>query len=305
MAVINTGSIARLLQDGVQKIFGGEYDSYEKQYTQMYEIVKSDKAFEQDVQVSGFGLARVKPEGSGIVYDTMSEGYIPNYTNVTYANGFIVTKEAMNDNRYNMFSKGAKKLAFSMNQTIETIAAAVYNRAFNPSYTMVGGDGQPLLSTSHVLGPQDSNTGSNTLLIPAALSETAIETLMTQIEQTVDERGLIIKLMSKKLIVPSALRWDSDRILKSVLQNDTAQNAVNALKNTGRLTDYMVCNFLTSTTAWFISTNCIEGMKFQNRQDVEFERDMDFGTSNYRFKAEMRFIPGWSNWRGLFGSGGV
>lgn len=302
--MITRGNEARLLQEGVRKVFGDKYKSYPQQYAMLYEEVTSKKAFELDVQWGGFGLAQEKPEGSAIAYDTLQEGYVPKYQPVTYGKGFIVTKEALADQLYDLFSKRARGLARSMSQTKEVVCANVYNRAFNASYTMPGGDGVALLSASHVNGPINTNTFSNILSTPAALSETAIENLCIQIQQATDTRGLRISLMPTKLIVPAKLSFEATRILKSVLQNDTANNAINALMSTGIIRDgHVVNNYLTSDTQWFIRTDCEDGMVLVNRQEVEFGEDNDFGTSNARFKADMRFFPGWSDPRGLYGSG--
>lgn len=304
--VITTGNLPRLLQEGVRAVFDNTYKEHEEQYKMAFDVVQSKKAFELDVQFDGFGLAPVKNEGAGIQYDSQSQGYVPKYQNLTYAKGFIVTREALEDELYDVFSKKAKALAFSMRQTKENVAANVLNRGFNSSYTMVGGDGVELFSTAHIRGPNDATTYSNELAVASALSETAIEQLLIQINEATDARGLRIQLMGKRLIVPPALCFEAERILASVLQNDTANNAVNALKSKGMLPDgYAVNNYLTSSTAWFIKTDCPQGMIFQERQAVRFEQDNDFGTSDSRFKADERYACGWSNPRGMYASAGV
>ncbi len=304
--VITTGNLPRLLQEGVRAVFDNTYNEHDEQYGMIFEKVQSKKAFELDVQFDGFGLAPVKNEGSGIQYDSQSQGFVPKYQNLTYAKGFIVTREALEDELYDVFSKKAKALAFSMRQTKENVGANVLNRAFNSSYTMTGGDGLQLLSASHIRGPNDTSTYSNILSVGSTLSETAIEQMLIQINQATDARGLRIQLNGTRLIVPAPLCFEAERILASVLQNNTANNAVNAIKSKGMLPDgYAVNNYLTSNTSWFIRTDCPQGMIWQERQAVRFEQDNDFGTSDSRFKADERYACGWSNPRGMYGSQGL
>lgn len=304
--VITTGNIPRLLQDGVNKIFGQAYDRHQAEYVRLFDEETSEKAFEVDVQFEGFGLAQKKPEGEQIIYDSHQQGFSPKYLHYTYAKGFIISREAMDDNRYELFDKRAQSLADSMRQTKEHEGANVYNRGFNPAYKMTDGDGQSLFSTAHINGPSDPTTFSNTLAVPAALSETAIEDLLIQIAEATDPRGKRIALKGTTLIVPPALGFEAQRITASVLQNDTANNALNAIRSMGMLPEGFVVNhYLTSDTAWFIKTNAPEGMKYFNRQSVRFEQDNDFGTSNMRFKADERYSFGWTDPRGAYGSSGV
>lgn len=304
--VITTGNISRLLQEGVKNVFGQAYNQHSTQWDKLFDTEDSRKAFEQDQQFEGFGLAPVKLEGAGVAYDSQQEGFSPKFQNLTYAKGFIVTKEAMADNLYHLFSKRAKALAFSMQQTKENVAANVYNRGFNSAFLMTGGDGVELFSTAHVNGPSNPATFSNELATPAALSEAALEDMLIQISEATDPRGLRIALSGQRLIVPPKLGFEAERILKSVLQNDTGNNAINAVKSTGMLPQgYSVNNYLTSATAWFIKTNAPDGLKCFKRQGVEFDQDMDFGTSNARFKADERYSFGWSDPRGAYGSAGV
>lgn len=304
--VITTGNIARLLQEGIKNVFDGEYDKHPDEWDKLVDIESSEKAFELDQQLEGFGLAPVKNEGDGVSYDSQQEGFTPKYPHITYAKGFIVTKEAMRDNLYGLAARQARSLAFSMKQTKENVVANVYNRGFNSSFTMEGGDGQPLFSASHIRGPSDSTTYSNILATPAALSEASLEDMIIQIMQARDARGLNIKLTPQRLIVAPANSFEAERILASNLQNDTANNAVNAVRSTGMLRDgYTVNHYLSSDTAWFIKTNSPDGVKYFNRQSVERDQDTDFGTSNLRFKADERYSVGWTNPRGAFGTQGV
>lgn len=304
--VITTGNISRLLVEGVKNVFGQAYESHMTQFNMLFDTEDSRKAFEQDQQFEGFGLAPVKQEGAGVAYDSQQEGFSPKFQNLTYAKGFIVTKEAMADNLYNLFERRARALAFSMQQTKENVAANVYNRGFNSAFLMTGGDGVELFSTAHVNGPSDPTTFSNELATPAALSEASLEDLLIQINEATDPRGLRIALRGQRLIVPPKLGFEAERIMNSVLQNDTGNNAINAIRSTGMLPGgHMVNNYLTSNTAWFIKTNAPDGMKCYKRQAVEFDQDMDFGTSNARFKADERYSFGWSDPRGAYGSAGV
>ena len=304
--VITTGNISRLLVEGVKSVFGQAYDQHGKQWDMLYDQEQSRKAFEQDQQFEGFGLAPVKLEGAGVAYDSQQEGFSPKFQNLTYAKGFIVTKEAMDDNLYNLFDRRARALAFSMQQTKENVGANVYNRGFNNAFLMPGGDGVELFSTAHVNGPSDGTTFSNTLAVPAALSEASLEDMLIQINEATDPRGLRIALKGQRLIVPPKLSFEACRILKSVLQNDTSNNAINAVREKGVLPGgYVENNYLTSDSAWFIKTNAPDGMKAMSRQEVAFDQDMDFGTSNARFKADERYSFGWSDPRGAYGSAGV
>jgi len=304
--VIATGNISRLLQEGVKNVFGQAYEEHAVQYLMMFDTEESDKAFELDQQFEGFGLAPVKQEGAGVAYDAQQEGFTPKYPNLTYAKGFIVTREAMEDNLYNLFVRRARALAFSMRQTKENVGTNIYNRGFNSAFLMDGGDGVELFSTAHINGPSDSTTFSNELATPAALSETSLEDVLIQINEATDPRGLRIAIRGERLIVPPKLGFEAERIMNSVLQNDTGNNAVNAIRSTGMLpAGHMVNNYLTSDTAWFIKTNAPDGIKYFTRQEVRFEQDNDFGTSNARFKADERYAFGWTDPRGAFASAGV
>lgn len=303
--VITTGNISRLLQLGVQKVFGDSYEMTGDQWKALFDVYKSDKAFELDVQLEGFALAPRKLEGNGVAYDSEQEGFIPKYVNYTYAKGFIVTFEAMEDEQYGVFNAKARKLGRAMKQTKETVCANVYNNGFDSNFVMTGGDGQPLFSTAHIRGPSDTTTYSNKLAVDAALSETSLEDLLILIKKATDPRGLNINLRPERLIVSPANMFNAQRILKSELQNDSANNAINAVKTMGNIPEFVTNVYLTSDTAWFVKTNCPEGMKFQDRMSVRFDQDMDFGTSDTRFKAMERYAPGWSDPRGCYGSDGV
>jgi len=303
---IATGNFPRLLQDGLNKVFGNKYNEHETEWDKIFDRNESRKNFEVDAQLEGFGLAPEKPEGDEIAFDSISQGFTPKYKHLTYGKGFIVTKENLADNLYHLFEKRARALSFSMQQTKENVGANVYNRGFNSAFLMPGGDGVELFSTAHINGPSDNTTFSNKLATPAALSEASLEDLLIQINEATDPRGLRIALQGERLCVPSKLSFEAERILKSALQNDTANNAVNAIRSTGMLPGgHSVNNYLTSASAWFIKTNAPDGMKYFTRQEVDFDQDKDFGTSNMRFKADERYSFGWSDSRGCYGSAGV
>lgn len=302
MAVITTGAHPKALWPGVKEWWGRSYAEHQEEFPDLFDQETSDKAYEEDVEISGFGLAPVKNQGTAINYDTESQGSVTRYTHVAYALGYIVTFEELRDDLYEVVSKRrAKMLAFSMRQTKENVAANVYNRAFNSAYT--GGDGQPLISTAH---PTLSGNQSNQLTTAADLSEASIEDLTIQIMQAQNSRGLKISLMPKSLHVPVQLWYEANRVLKSVLQNDTANNAINVLKATNVFPGGIKMNhYLTSATAWFIRTNAPAGMKHYVRDAVMFDQDNDFDTKNAKAASYERYSFGWSDWRGAFGAAGV
>lgn len=302
MAGITTGAHPKALWPGVKEWWGRSYAEHQEEFPDLFDQETSDKAYEEDVEISGFGLAPVKNQGTAINYDTESQGSVTRYTHVAYALGYIVTFEELRDDLYEVVSKRrAKMLAFSMRQTKENVAANVYNRAFNSAYT--GGDGQPLISTAH---PTLSGNQSNQLTTAADLSEASIEDLTIQIMQAQNSRGLKISLMPKSLHVPVQLWYEANRVLKSVLQNDTSNNAINVLKATNVFPGGIKMNhYLTSATAWFIRTNAPAGMKHYVRDAVMFDQDNDFDTKNAKAASYERYSFGWSDWRGAFGTSGV
>jgi len=301
---ITRGNIPRTLQEGLNSVFGNEYKRYSDQYSKLFDTKQSRKAFEIDQMVEGMSLASVKPEGSDVAFDDFQQGYAPKYNHYTVAKGFVVTEEALEDELYGLMNKKARMLGYSMAITKEVIAANIYNRAFNPAFTMVDGDGQPLLSSAHPSGPH-GGTFSNKLAIAADLSEASIEDLLIQIGLATDSRGMRIMLKGQKLIVPVALQFDAHRILKSTLQNDTANNAINAVRSMGLLSEVVVSNYLTSNDAWFIRTDCMDGLKHFERRALKFGEDNAFLSGNARFKATERYSFGWSDCRGLYGSEGT
>lgn len=298
--VITTGNHPKLLWPGLNALFG-TYKDLPYEHTMVFDVNTSDKAYEEDVELPGFGLAPVKSEGNAISYDTHAQGYTSRYTNVTYGLGFIETIEAVEDNQYkSRATKRTKMLARSMRVTKETVMANIINRAFTAAYA--GGDGKELLATDH---PTLDGTQSNELSVAADLSEASLEDLLIQIMNAKDSRGLRMQLIGRKLIVPVNLAFEAERIVKSNLQNDTANNAINAVRSMGLLPDgVMKWHYLTDTDAWFIKTDCPDALKLFNRRALSFAKDSDFDTDNFKHKATERYVGGWSDWRGLYGSPG-
>ena len=305
MATITTGNVPRLLQEGINTIFGRTYDEHPVEWDKIYDSGPSRKAFELDVQLEGFGLAEEKDEGTDIAFDDFSQGFTPKYINLTFAKGYIATEEAMDDELYDQLMIKAQALAFSMTQTKEVVGARVLNEGFNSAFTMDGGDGVELFSQVHGNGPS-GGTFSNELSTAANLSEASLEALTIQVMKATDARDLKIMLQSTRLIVPVDLVYTAERILSSVLQNDTANNAVNALRDMRVVRDGFVTNhFLTSPTAWFLKTNAPRGLRYFTRRPVRFREDNAFSTGNARFKADERYVFGWTDPRGCFATAGV
>lgn len=279
--------------------WGRQYDEHVEEFPKLFERDSSSQAYEEDVQVTGFGLAPVKAQGSAIEYDSETQGFVSRYTHVTYALGYMVSWEELNDNLYEVVGKRrAQALAFSMRQTKENIAANIYNRAFTAGYT--GGDGSILCVSTH---PSSVGSQSNVLSVAADLSETAIEDMIIQIGQATNDRGLKISLMPQSLIVPWALWFEANRILKSVLQNDTAANAINVLKATNALPGGIVQNhYLSDSDNWFIRTNVPRGMIYYVRNAIAFDQDNDFDTKNAKAACIERYSFGWTDWRAVYGS---
>ncbi len=303
MAVINTGSFSKALLPGVNAWYGKAYDEYPVEWTALFDQHTSRKAFEEDVGVSGFGLAAVKPEGQGITYDTEQQGYISRYTHVTYGLGFVVTRDAFDDDQYDVIAeRRAKGLAYSMRQTKEIVGANVYNRAFTAGYT--GGDGVVLLSNAHpnVAG----GVQSNLLATAANLSEAALEQSIIDISRYKNDRGLTIAVQAKSIIIPPELGFETERILKSQYRVGTNNNDISALVSMGKFPGGVSVNhYLTSSTAWFVRTNVQDGMKYFERKADTFTEDNDFDTENAKFKATGRYSFGWTDWRGVYGTPGV
>lgn len=301
--VITSSSFAKALWPGVNTWYGQAYNEYPVEWDKLFEKNTSKRAFEEDVGTSGLGLAAVKTEGSPISYDSERQGFTSRYNHVVYALGFIITKEIYEDDLYDVVGKRkAKGLAFSMRQTKEINASNVYNRATNGSY--LGGDGVSLLSASH---PNVSGgVYSNQLATASDLSEAALEQAVIDISLLRNDRGLLIALRPKQLIIPPQLQFEAHRILKSDGRVGTDLNDPNALKQMGLFQDGVTINhYLNDTDAWFIRTTASDGMKYFERWGDKFEMDNDFDTDNAKYKATARYSFGWTDPRGIFGSAGA
>jgi hypothetical protein len=302
MATITTGTHPKALWPGIHAWWGRSYDEHLPEYPDLFEEDTSDKAYEEEVEITGFGLAPVKPQGQQIFYDTEVQGPVSRYTHVAYALGFIVTYEELRDDLYEVVSKRrAQQLAFSMRQTKENILASVYNNGFSGSY--LGADGVALFSTAH---PTLSGNQSNLLTVAADMSEVAVEDLCIQIMQTTNNRGMKISALPQSLHCPPALFFDANRIYHSVLQNDTANNAINVLRATGVFPKGIKVNhYFTSATAWFIRTNIPRSIQYFERDKITFDQDNDFDTKNAKAACYERYSAYWSDFRGAFGTPGV
>lgn len=299
---INTGNFGKALWPGINAWYGKAYDEHQEQYTELFEKNTSRRRFEEEVGISSFGLAEELSEGAGVAYDNEQQGFVSRYNHITYALGFIITKEMMEDDLYDVVGeRRAKALAFSMRQTKEIVGANVYNRAFNSSYT--GGDGKEMCATDHpnVAG----GTWQNELTTAADLSEAALEQAVIDIGDWTNDRGLKIAVQPQKLIIPTELQFEAERILNSNLRYGTADNDANALKNQGYFRDVCINNYLTDSDAWFIRTNAPEGLKYFERAGDSFDMDNDFDTDNAKFKARARYSFGWTDPRGIYGSPGA
>lgn len=302
MAIITTGSFAKAIFPGVNAFWGKAYEAHGKEYTDLFDVQKSNRNYEEDVGISGFGLAPIKAESGSISYDDERQTYVKRYTHTVYGIGFVITREMMEDDLYDIVGeRRSKGLAFSINQTLETVAANVYNRAFNTNY--LGGDGKAMCVTDHVT---TAGSQSNVLSVAADLSELSLEQMVININNSVNDRGLKVAIMPKTLIVHPSEAFNAERILKSSLQNDTANNAINAVKSMGVLPGgYKVNHYLTDADAWFVRTNSPEGLKFFMRRAPAFEMDNDSDTQNAKFMATVRFDAGWTDWRGVHGTPGA
>jgi hypothetical protein len=299
---ISRQQLVKELEPGLNALFGLEYKRYENQHLEIYDIENSDRAFEEEVMLSGFANAAVKPEGSGVTFDNAQETYTARYTHETIALAFAITEEAIEDNLYDRIAtRYTKALARSMANTKQVKAAAVLNNAFNTNF--LGGDGVELCSAAH---PTIAGTYSNELATSADLNETSLEQSLIDIAAFTDERGLKIAAKGMKLIIPSELQFTAERLMKSQGRVGTADNDVNAIGSMGMIPQgYVVNNYLTDTDAFFIKTDVPNGMKMFNRAPLKTAMEGDFDTGNVRYKARERYSFGFSDARGIFGSPGA
>ena len=299
---ISRAQLVKELEPGLNALFGLEYRNYADEAAEIFDTESSDRAFEEEVMLSGFGNAAVKPEGQGVSFDDAQETFTARYTNETIALAFAITEEAIEDNLYDrLASRYTKALARSMANTKQIKGAAVLNNGFNATYA--GGDGVALFSTAH---PTLAGTFSNTLATAADLNETSLEQSLIDIAAFTDERGLKIAARGTKLVVPSNLQFTSDRLLNTQGRVGTADNDINAVKNMGMIPQgYTVNHYLTDTDAWFIKTDVPNGLKHFSRSPIKTTMEGDFDTGNVRYKARERYVFGFSDPRGVFGSPGA
>ena len=299
---ISRSQLVKELEPGLNALFGLEYGRYDAQHAEIFDTETSDRAFEEEVMLSGFGNARTKSEGGSIIYDNATETFTARYTHETIALGFAITEEAVEDNLYDRISaRYTRALARSMANTKQVKAANVLNNGFDNNFP--GGDGVALLSDAH---PLVSGTLRNELAVAADLNEASLEQSLIDIAAFVDERGLLISTQGRKLIVPSELQFVADRLTESAFRPGTADNDVNATRNMGMIPEgYTVNNYLTDPDAFFIKTDIPNGFKLFQRSPIRTSMEGDFDTGNVRYKARERYSFGFSDPRGIFGTSGA
>ena len=299
---ITRGQLVKELEPGLNALFGLEYNRYDNEHAEFYDVETSDRAFEEEVMLSGFGNAAVKAEGQGVTFDSANETFTARYTNETIALAFSITEEAIEDNLYDrLASRYTKALARSMSNTKQVKAANVLNNAFDSSFA--GGDGKELCATDH---PIVAGTFRNELSTASDLNETSLEQSLIDIAALTDERGLKIAARGVKMIIPSELQFTAERLMKSAGRTGTADNDINAVGSMGMIPQgYTVNHFLTDTDAFFIKTDVPNGLKMFVRSPVKTAMEGDFTTGNVRYKARERYSFGFSDPRGIFGSPGA
>ena len=300
---ISRSQLVKELEPGLNALFGLEYNRYENEHAEIFAAEASDRAFEEEVMLTGFGSAPVKEEGSAVTFDQATESFTARYTHETIAMAFAITEEAIEDNLYDrLAARYTRALARSMANTKQVKAANVLNNAFNSSFA--GGDGKELCATDHPIAT--GGTFRNELSTAADLSETSLEQSLIDIAAFVDERGLKIAMQGVKLIIPKELQFTAERILRSPQRVGTADNDINAMASMGMIPQgYRVNHYLTDTDAFFIMTDAPNGMKQFVRSPVKTAIEGDFDTGNVRFKARERYSFGFSDPRGIFGSPGA
>jgi|TARA_R110000744_G_scaffold49529_1_gene107589 hypothetical protein len=296
---ISRAQLVKELEPGLNALFGLEYKQYVNEAAEIFDTENSDRAFEEEVMLAGFANAAVKPEGQGVTFDSAQETFTARYTNETIALAFAITEEAIEDNLYDrLASRYTKALARSMANTKQVKGAAVLNNGFNSSYA--GGDGKELFATDH---PTLAGTFSNELATAADLNETSLEQALIDIAAFTDERGLKIAARGMKMIIPSALQFTAERLMKSKGRTGTADNDINAINNMGAVPEgYVVNHYLTDTSKWFVKTDVPNGLKHFTRAPLKTSMEGDFDTGNVRYKARERYVFGFSDPRGAFAS---
>ena len=302
---ISRSQLVKELEPGLNALFGLEYNRYDNEHAEIFNTETSDRAFEEEVMLSGFGTAANKAEGAMVTFDQASEVYTSRYTHNTVALAFAITEEAIEDNLYDRLAgRYTRALARSMAQSKQITAANVLNNAFDTGGSFNGGDGKALCTTDHPLA--NGGTFRNELSTAADLSETSLEQSLIDIAAFVDERGLKIALQGRKLIIPKELQFTAERIMRSPQRVGTADNDINAMANMGMIPEgYRVNHFLTDTDAFFIMTDAPNGLKHFVRSPIKTAIEGDFDTGNVRFKARERYSFGFSDPRGIFGSPGA
>ena len=297
---MNRASFAKMLEPGLNTLFGLESDSYPAEYEAVFESNTSQKAFEEDVLLAGFGNAPTKSEGSAVSYDAASQQWTARYQHETIALAFSITEEAEEDGQYgSIASRYTKALARSMASTKEIKAANILNTAT----TANGGDGAPLLSAAH---PTQAGNQSNILATPADLSEVSLEAILIQIADMKDDRGLRVAAQGTKLVIPTAYTFVAERLLESQLRTATADNDINAIRQGGYLPQgYHIMRRLTDSDQWFVQTDIPDGLKMFQRSPMKKGMEGDFETGNVRYKVRERYSFGATDWRGVFGSQGA
>lgn len=300
---ISRAQMLKQLLPGLNALFGLEYNKYAEEHKEIFEQESSDRSFEEETKLSGFGAAPVKAEGAAMSYDNAQEAFTSRYVHETIVLGFSITEEAMEDNLYaSLSARYTKALARSMAHTKQVKAAAILNNGFNPAFP--GGDGQPLFSANHPL--VGGGVNSNVPSIAADLNETSLENAQIQISQWVDERGLLIAARPVKAIVPTQLQFVIERLMKTDLRVATADNDINALKSMGAIPEgYRINHYLTDPDAWFLKTDVPNGLKHFVRVAMKTGSDTDFDTGNMRYKARERYVFGWSDPLAIYGSEGA
>ncbi len=300
---ISRAQLAKELEPGLNALFGLEYSKYGDEAAEIFESESSDRAFEEEVMLSGFGAAPTKSEGAGVEYDSATEVYTARYTHETVAMAFALTEEAVEDNLYDRLSnRYTRALARSMAHSKQVKGASILNNGFNNNFT--GGDGKELLATDHPLSV--GGTFSNEPTTATDLNETALENGLITISQFTDERGLIVALRGRKLVIPADLQFVAERLMKSEGRVGTADNDINALRSSGAIPEgYTVNHFLTDPDAFFILTDAPNGLKHFTRAPLRTAMEGEFNTGNMRFKARERYSFGWSDPRGIYGSPGA
>ena len=301
---ISRSQLVKELEPGLNALFGLEYKQYENQHEQIYTKETSDRAFEEEVMLSGFASAQVKPEGSGVTYDSAQETYTARYTHETIALAFSITEEAIEDNLYDrLSSRYTKALARSMAQTKQVKAVNPLIQGLPTTDNYYSGDSVSLFNTSH---PTIAGTVANTLATQADLNETSLEQCLIDIAAMTDERGLKIAAKGVKMIIPSELQFTAERLMKSAQRVGTADNDVNAIRSMGMIPQgYVVNNFLTDPDAFYIITDVPNGMKYFERSPINTKMEGDFETGNMKYKARERYSFGVSDFRGIFGVEGA